>query len=279
MKNYKKMKLIMAFFLALMVASLGIPSISDAAAVGDQLKSPENGWSRYDDTNSLFSYEGAWTSSGYGDSELYYNNSNHVATVEGSTVTFTFKGSKLRIIGSVRSDKSNTMNITIDGATDTFSAYATTGLTQVLLYEKTNLTPGYHQVTIKFVKSSSSVANFVFDAIDIDANGELLDPDYVEPEPTPTATPEPTFEPTPTPEQPTDNRAILVVTLTTGLEKEYDLSMQEVNAFIDWYEAKQEGTGKASYAIDKHENNKGPFKSRKDYILFDRILTFEVSEY
>ncbi|WP_091020697.1 hypothetical protein [Paenibacillus amylolyticus] len=78
---------------------------------------------------------------------------------------------------------------------------------------------------------------------------------------------------------PSDNRAILVVTMTTGLEKEFDLSMQEVNSFIDWYEAKQAGSGRASYAIDKHDNNKGPFKSRKDYILFDRVLTFEVSEY
>ncbi|PZT57725.1 fibronectin type III domain-containing protein [Paenibacillus silvae] len=81
------------------------------------------------------------------------------------------------------------------------------------------------------------------------------------------------------PEQPSGNRAILVVTMTTGLEKEFDLSIQEVNSFIDWYETKQAGSGKASYAIDKHDNNKGPFKSRKDYILFDRILTFEVSEY
>jgi hypothetical protein len=76
-----------------------------------------------------------------------------------------------------------------------------------------------------------------------------------------------------------DGRAILAVTLTTGLEKEYDLSMQEVNAFINWYEAKQAGSGTATYAINKHDNNKGPFKSRKDYILFDRILTFEVNEY
>ncbi|KLU55178.1 hypothetical protein EL84_24235 [Paenibacillus sp. VT-400] len=81
------------------------------------------------------------------------------------------------------------------------------------------------------------------------------------------------------PEQPSSNRAILVVPMTTGLEKEFDLSMQEVNAFIDWYETKQAGSGKATYAIDKHDNNKGPFKSRKDYILFDRVLTFEVSEY
>jgi len=81
------------------------------------------------------------------------------------------------------------------------------------------------------------------------------------------------------PEEPSGNRAILVVTMTTGLEKEFDLSMQEVNSFIDWYETKQAGSGRASYAIDKHDNNKGPFKNRKDYILFDRVLTFEVSEY
>ncbi len=81
------------------------------------------------------------------------------------------------------------------------------------------------------------------------------------------------------PEQPTGNRAILVVTMTTGLEKEFDLSMKEVNDFIAWYEAKQAGSGSASYAINKHDNNKGPFSSRKDYMLYDRILTFEVSEY
>ncbi|MNC80688.1 hypothetical protein D3C75_1335800 [compost metagenome] len=67
--------------------------------------------------------------------------------------------------------------------------------------------------------------------------------------------------------------------MNTGLEKEFDLSLEEVNAFIAWYENKQTGTGTASYAINKHVNNKGPFTSRKDYVIFDRILTFEVSEY
>ncbi|GGG00842.1 hypothetical protein GCM10010912_52100 [Paenibacillus albidus] len=99
----------------------------------------------------------------------------------------------------------------------------------------------------------------------------------------PTATPEPTIEPTPTvtptPEQPTGDRAILVVTMNTGLEKEFDLSMDEVNAFISWYESKQSGSGTASYAINKHENNKGPFTNRKDYVIFDKILTFSVDQY
>ncbi|MGF9644002.1 kelch repeat-containing protein [Paenibacillus sp. MABNS29] len=81
------------------------------------------------------------------------------------------------------------------------------------------------------------------------------------------------------PNNPVGDRAILVVTMTTGLEKEFDLSMKEVNDFISWYEGKQAGSGSASYAVNKHDNNKGPFSSRKDYMLYDRILTFEVSEY
>ncbi len=111
------------------------------------------------------------------------------------------------------------------------------------------------------------------------------------PEPTatprPTATPEPTVTPLPTatpkptatPEQPTGDRAILTITLLNGTEKEYDLPITEVDAFLTWYDARDAGRGPGSYAIDKHTNNKGPFKKRKDYVVFDKILNFEVSEY
>ncbi|WP_217556124.1 hypothetical protein [Paenibacillus sp. GbtcB18] len=75
------------------------------------------------------------------------------------------------------------------------------------------------------------------------------------------------------------NSAILVITLNNGTEKEYDLSMNEVNAFIAWYEGRAAGKGPVMFAIDKHENNKGPFKNRKDYILYDKIITFEVNAY
>ncbi|MHB0880314.1 fibronectin type III domain-containing protein [Paenibacillus sp. SEL1] len=81
------------------------------------------------------------------------------------------------------------------------------------------------------------------------------------------------------PAQPTGDRGILVITMTTGLEKEFDLSMKEVNNFMAWYDAKDAGRGQSFYKIDKHDNNKGPFSSRKDYVIFDKILTFEVSEY
>ncbi|MOA52650.1 hypothetical protein D3C78_1759860 [compost metagenome] len=67
--------------------------------------------------------------------------------------------------------------------------------------------------------------------------------------------------------------------MTTGLEKEFDLSMDEVNDFINWYDAKENGTGPAKYGINKHNNNKGPFSKRIDYVIFKNILSFEVSEY
>ncbi|OKP96488.1 hypothetical protein A3849_20565 [Paenibacillus sp. P46E] len=107
--------------------------------------------------------------------------------------------------------------------------------------------------------------------------------------PVPTATPAPTSSPSPTatptpkptvaPEQPTGDRAILTITFVNGSEKEYELPIAEVDAFLTWYDNRDAGRGPGMYAIDKHTNNKGPFKKRKDYVVFDKILTYEVSEY
>lgn len=79
--------------------------------------------------------------------------------------------------------------------------------------------------------------------------------------------------------EPVGDRAIFTIMLQNGVVNEYDLSMQEVNSFIKWYEAKSNGTGPVTFAINKHDNNKGPFKQRNDYIIFDKIITFEVNEY
>ncbi|WP_339234567.1 kelch repeat-containing protein [Paenibacillus sp. FSL R5-0517] len=97
-------------------------------------------------------------------------------------------------------------------------------------------------------------------------------------EPTDPTDPTTPVEPSPDPE-PSGDRAILVVTMTTGLEKEYDLPMSDINAFLNWYDARDIGIGPAKFAINKYSNNKGPFNIRTDYVIFDKILTFEVSEY
>ncbi|MGG4219016.1 SPRY domain-containing protein [Paenibacillus jamilae] len=101
--------------------------------------------------------------------------------------------------------------------------------------------------------------------------------------PDPTTKPDPSTTPDPSDtdgsSQPTGDRAILTVTMDNGFDKEFDLSKKELNAFIAWYDAKDAGRGASFFAIDKHNNNKGPFSNRKDYVIFNKILTFEVSEY
>ncbi|MCS7399348.1 MULTISPECIES: DUF1668 domain-containing protein [Bacillus] len=76
-----------------------------------------------------------------------------------------------------------------------------------------------------------------------------------------------------------EGQALLVVTMTNGLQKEYELSMKEVNDFIKWYGARDKGEGPGFYVIDEHDNNKGPFESKKDYVVFKNILMFEVNKY
>ncbi|WP_307208630.1 fibronectin type III domain-containing protein [Paenibacillus harenae] len=83
-------------------------------------------------------------------------------------------------------------------------------------------------------------------------------------------------------EPPVENegtRALLRIMLMTGEMKEYDVSMSVVDAFIGWYELRASGTGPITFAIDKSSNNIGPFVNRKDYIIFDKIITFEVNAY
>ncbi len=75
-----------------------------------------------------------------------------------------------------------------------------------------------------------------------------------------------------------DGNALLVITLSNGLEKEYELPMTDVNLFIAWYDTKATGVGPSYYIMDK-SYNLGPFSTRKDYIVFDKILTFEVMSY
>jgi fibronectin type 3 domain-containing protein len=74
------------------------------------------------------------------------------------------------------------------------------------------------------------------------------------------------------------NRAILEIHMMNGQEFEYDLSMDEVNGFIQWYNNRAAGSGPAMYIMNK-TYNLGPFTSRKDYLVFDKIQDFEVNQY
>lgn len=73
-------------------------------------------------------------------------------------------------------------------------------------------------------------------------------------------------------------RAILTINISGGQVKEYDLSSAELESFLNWYDAKDSGSGPSSYKFIK-SYNKGPFKSRAEYVVFNKITSFNVDEY
>ncbi len=76
----------------------------------------------------------------------------------------------------------------------------------------------------------------------------------------------------------TGNRAILVISFNNSKEKEYDLSADEIDKFITWYDSKSDGTGKSYFKMPKHSNVK-PFINRYEYIKYDNIESFEIKDY
>lgn len=133
------------------------------ANIGDILLNPELGWKRYDDTDVNLAYLGAWTKQ---DSSTRYNGTFMLSSnVKGeSKVRFNFTGDKIRIIADMNSTRSTSVLIAIDGLEEYFSTNKSTGSSQVLVYEKLNLSDSEHFVEI--INNDTRAINF--DAIDID---------------------------------------------------------------------------------------------------------------
>ncbi|MTK13074.1 MAG: fibronectin type III domain-containing protein [Clostridiaceae bacterium] len=73
--------------------------------------------------------------------------------------------------------------------------------------------------------------------------------------------------------------AILTITMTNGNVKSYTVSMTKVNDFISWYNNRSSGSnGIPYYAFDKADNLQ-PFTKKTEYVVFDKISSFEVDEY
>lgn len=257
------MKKLTSLLLALFLA-IGFSSQIFAASVGDTLNQPEDGWTRYNyDSPEITYYGGNWFVSSTGTKSY-----NSPWQTSGTGLKFNFVGSKIRLISSAWPTGSSSISVIIDGEeVQTISLYASSGINAPrIMFEKLDLPAGEHSIEFK-----NNKPEYLF-LFGVDTDGPLKTYNPVETAPS---------DPNPTDPQPdpSGDRALLTITMTTGLEKEFDLSMDEVNSFISWYETKEAGTGTASFAIDRHENNKGPFVSRKDYVIFKNILSFEVDEY
>ncbi|WFO48724.1 Kelch repeat-containing protein [Bacillus pumilus] len=73
-------------------------------------------------------------------------------------------------------------------------------------------------------------------------------------------------------------KGILSITMINGLQKDYLLSMKEINDFLNWYKERSFGIGMKFYEIND-EHNKGPFTSKKDYVVYQNILMFNIKQY
>jgi hypothetical protein len=142
------------------------------ATIGQALTAPESGWRRYDDTDSRILYTGTLSKSiNYsGD----YNSSYTQSNTNGSTIFFKFYGSNFRILSNYYSDKSNSIDVYVDGIKiNNFSEYYNgAAILQCLVYQKTGLNLGVH--TVKLINNTSNY--MMLDSIDIDSTGYLVHP-------------------------------------------------------------------------------------------------------
>ncbi|MCS1383598.1 Ig-like domain-containing protein [Lysinibacillus sphaericus] len=144
-------------------------NIENNTQIRKQLPNPETGWKRFDDTFPALKYSSGWekyrTTSALGGSD-------HRTSVGEQTLTFTFEGTKLRIISPINNNLSSEMTITIDDVVENFSIRGSSLQWQTLVYEKIGLTQGKHNVTI----TTSNTGISIVDAIDIDESGYIITP-------------------------------------------------------------------------------------------------------
>lgn len=143
------------------------------ATVGQALTAPEIGWKRIDNTDKNITYTGTWgTSADTGN----YNSTLHYTDSNTAYLTFSFKGTKIRLISYVNTNKRPNNVIEIDGVSETFSEYNATGIYHCLVYEKTGLPNTVHTVRIRPPADMTTSFNLTLDAIDVDDVAELRPP-------------------------------------------------------------------------------------------------------
>lgn len=334
----KFLKLISFVFLTFFVIHINTHQAS-AATIGQQLSVPEEGWKRYDDTHEAIKYSGNFLK--YSNSSYY--NGTHIFTIStGDTISFSFKGTKLRLISTPGPYRDTNIQITIDDISYNYSNLNTDAAYRRLVYEIVDLKDDEHKVEIK--KISNNTDFVILDAVDIDSTGVLIHPD------TPTAPlnlnaslknqdislawdnvlgatsykikrstipggPYITLAENVTTTEFTDTsitspsetfyyivtavnsygesknsnevsmsiatnngKGLLEITMVNGLQREYNLNSSEINQFITWYDNKSNGTGKPYFTFNKSVVG-SPYISRKEYVIFDKIMVFEICEY
>ncbi|AGX43939.1 Ig-like domain-containing protein [Clostridium saccharobutylicum] len=173
MKNYFK-KFSIMFVMLLAVIGVGIiqdGSVANAATLGQQLTSPEAGWQRIDDTDSRIKYDESYVISQ--SSTMNYNYTEHNSSVLNNKMSFKFFGTKLRLINRIHPNRSIKVQVKIDGVVNgNNDVYSISDTANTVTFEVMGLESNLHTVEIENLASGY----MVFDALDIDATGYLVNP-------------------------------------------------------------------------------------------------------
>ncbi|SEJ34776.1 hypothetical protein SAMN05660742_10655 [Propionispira arboris] len=207
------------------------------ATVGDILTAPEAGWKRYKCSDSRFTYtDGTW---------ILDSNYDIIWAIDGK-IKFKFVGTKLRILIQGHPNHSGSVDVYIDGTkTVNFSEKTSSDRTSyILACDIQNLSNKEHYVVIE---DMDSTANYTFQAIDIDETGDILPHDI------------------------TDDKKLLRVTLIDSSDHDYQLSSDEISAFVKWYNG-HANTDTHAYGLGKKIGT----QASTEYVAFEKIISFEV---
>jgi len=140
--------------------------------IGNVLTSPEVGWKRYDiptASNNTFKIEGSFTVETDARS---YNSSEIFLSSNISTLTFYFKGTSLRVIGSSNTNKATDSIIQINDKVYSIGENNTLAY-RALLFEIEGLEDKIHKVIIR---KGIILTNIGLDCIDVNEGGEIRAP-------------------------------------------------------------------------------------------------------
>ncbi|WP_418301270.1 Ig-like domain-containing protein [Lysinibacillus fusiformis] len=159
-------------------------TLENSAVVGDKLTQPEIGWKRYDDNHSKINYEdGKWVRYTTHAAPSDYKKGSMAAKKNVTAkMEFWFLGSKINIITNREPSYTKDALVKIDGVDHGYLQSFGSSQAQTLAFKKDGLSFGIHKVEVIITNTPSNVVayNLRIDAIDIDADGSLVDEGFVE---------------------------------------------------------------------------------------------------
>ncbi|MGN7765364.1 hypothetical protein [Paenibacillus sp. 22594] len=145
--------------------------------VGSTIPGPDIGWRRYNAPHPMVSLAGTWIQLSGANN---YNNTYTASNTQGDSYSFSFKGTRVRLIAyssSAAPVTTNSAQVIIDGKDIGLVSFRTAETVyQALLYEKQGLADTNH--TIQIINKASG-SYLILDAIDVDIDGRLTHRDEV----------------------------------------------------------------------------------------------------